>query len=347
MNVTFLIGNGFDINLGLDTRYTDFIKLYCKDLSQDNFIIQKFKKDIIQRQLPLWSNAELAFGKQTTLITDHFTVEDYCNCHLDFCISLAKYLKDEQKKFVLNKENARSVSEKFSTAINDLTFGFRTVPRTDIQSLISSYGDLVFNFIDFNYTNILDRIYSETSSSFGWGKHNGYTNTKGKLIHAHGTVEMDMVLGVHDETQISNLDCFKSVDKYYLAQLIKSQTDYVNEENTYKQTIQILNSSDLIYIYGMSLGETDKYWWESICKLLQARSSLRVIIHSFGTPEGELLNFEKRRHEDARRNKLFDLGNVEEEIRAKIQNRVHVTGANLFKDLKDISKQNNTQAKVS
>lgn len=27
-NITFLIGNGFDINVGLDTRYSDFYKYH-------------------------------------------------------------------------------------------------------------------------------------------------------------------------------------------------------------------------------------------------------------------------------------------------------------------------------
>lgn len=30
MNVTILVGNGFDLNLNLKTQYTDFIKDYCK-----------------------------------------------------------------------------------------------------------------------------------------------------------------------------------------------------------------------------------------------------------------------------------------------------------------------------
>ena len=28
MNITFLIGNGFDLNLGLATAYSDFVKYY-------------------------------------------------------------------------------------------------------------------------------------------------------------------------------------------------------------------------------------------------------------------------------------------------------------------------------
>ena len=30
MNITFMIGNGFDRNLGLKTTYSDFIKWYKK-----------------------------------------------------------------------------------------------------------------------------------------------------------------------------------------------------------------------------------------------------------------------------------------------------------------------------
>ena len=30
MKITFLVGNGFDLNLGLDTNYSDFLKEYKK-----------------------------------------------------------------------------------------------------------------------------------------------------------------------------------------------------------------------------------------------------------------------------------------------------------------------------
>ena len=339
MNITFLIGNGFDINLGLATTYSQFVKSYCKIQDQDSLIIQYFKRHIIKPNLPLWSNAELAFGKHTELIPDSFTVEAFCNCHSDFCISLAKYLTQEQKKLVLNQDNNRIIGESFSKAINNPTKGFRTVPKNNIQSAISSNTDIVFNFIDFNYTDTLDRICSTTDIAYGWGKNGHYLNRMGKIIHAHGTVDKDMVLGVHDETQIANSACFQAYDEYYLAQLIKSRTDSINEENTYQQALHMLNVSDLIYIYGMSLGETDKFWWEKICGLLKDRKALRVIIHSFGAPTGDLLSAERKRHEDAQRNKLFDLGNVNEDQRSAVQSRVHVTGANIFSELSNITNQ--------
>lgn len=106
MNITFMIGNGFDLNLGLSTRYLDFINVYRNIQEQDNAIIEKFKEEIIESDIPLWSNAELAFGKQTSLLNENFTVVDYCRCHSHFCRSLANYLREEQKKLVLSKEDS-------------------------------------------------------------------------------------------------------------------------------------------------------------------------------------------------------------------------------------------------
>ena len=64
MNVTFLIGNGFDLNLGLKTKYSDFITTYCAENDKDSDLIKKFKKNI-HKNPDLWASAELAFGQRT------------------------------------------------------------------------------------------------------------------------------------------------------------------------------------------------------------------------------------------------------------------------------------------
>ena len=45
MNVLFLLGNGFDLQLGLDTRYKDFYGYY-KNLSSSNEQIASMKMSI-------------------------------------------------------------------------------------------------------------------------------------------------------------------------------------------------------------------------------------------------------------------------------------------------------------
>ena len=50
MNITFLIGNGFDLNLGLDTSYNDFLNFYLQEKSGDDEEIRGFKADIRRQQ---------------------------------------------------------------------------------------------------------------------------------------------------------------------------------------------------------------------------------------------------------------------------------------------------------
>ena len=83
MNITFLIGNGFDLNLGLATRYTDFIEEYINTLEYEkitqlkaylqiaglnNCNLTKDEQDSIDNFNKLiWGdyNLEKLFGKST------------------------------------------------------------------------------------------------------------------------------------------------------------------------------------------------------------------------------------------------------------------------------------------
>ena len=65
MNVTFLVGNGFDIGLGLKTRYSDFYEEYCKADKADSEAITKFK-----RTLREWQNNKSSFSKDEAVIQE-------------------------------------------------------------------------------------------------------------------------------------------------------------------------------------------------------------------------------------------------------------------------------------
>ena len=82
MNITFLIGNGFDRNLGLATAYSDFIKEY-KKVEGTTETLQKFNKHIKENE-EMWSVAEIALGK----FTEEFEMGDaekFSECHADLC----------------------------------------------------------------------------------------------------------------------------------------------------------------------------------------------------------------------------------------------------------------------
>ena len=52
MNITFLVGNGFDLNLKLDTRYTDFYKYYIEHDPKD------LLSESIRNDFEMWSDLE-------------------------------------------------------------------------------------------------------------------------------------------------------------------------------------------------------------------------------------------------------------------------------------------------
>ena len=69
MNIVYLIGNGFDRNLGLRTSYKDFYNFYKKQRSS-NEDIRKIKEYIDNGESELWSDLEKALGEITTEFND-------------------------------------------------------------------------------------------------------------------------------------------------------------------------------------------------------------------------------------------------------------------------------------
>ena len=64
MNILFMIGNGFDLNIGLDTKYDDFMKYYTQTCEDDNEHIKKMKVDM-NKWPERWSDFELKLGDYT------------------------------------------------------------------------------------------------------------------------------------------------------------------------------------------------------------------------------------------------------------------------------------------
>lgn len=90
MNITFLIGNGFDRNLGLKTTYSDFVGVYKKtDAKTQNL---KDFREYINDNEDLWSAAEVEMGSNTANFEEGYGAAFY-ECHKDFCEMLAAYLK--------------------------------------------------------------------------------------------------------------------------------------------------------------------------------------------------------------------------------------------------------------
>lgn len=343
MNVTFLIGNGFDLNLGLDTRYTDFIKEYKNPKSKDSEFIKYMKKKM-DNDSALWSNAELALGDSTKYLSVKdgenplIQIEEFSLFHIDLCESLAAYL-DEQQERIPKFDKPEALAKKTATCLNGFLNGFREASKNFIQRSYSTVGGgFIFNFIVFNYTHVLDDLITTSrkyqqflgSRSFS-GK--AYQNTYGEIIHVHGTTKRDMVFAVNDETQISNIELYKTVPDYYLHQLIKIETNRDNEQRTDEKAREILTKSHLLYIYGMSLGETDRLWWKRIVELMNTNPNLCVIVQQMDAGDEALIRTQFLAKREQFRDRFVELSSSEAKNKKQIKDRIFLTSYNLFNEL--------------
>jgi len=265
MNVLFLIGNGFDLNVGLNTCFEDALKAYLKEKTTDPRIT-RFKKDI-DENLKKWSD----FEKQLGIYTDEYNydeIDDFCFCVKNFKESLIKHLKKEEERieYDLRMDDIFKVFNKsirnFYDELNDDS------SKSLFRNIHQNAKNIQHNFITFNYTNILDNcldIVSKRSSPFG------------KILHIHGETSKNPLMGVDNYEQIKN-DKF-AIDKRIVRTIIKPN---INEQlkNTNNQIAEnLIYSSDIICLFGLSLGETDKTWWNIIGNYwLKANVSRRLVI---------------------------------------------------------------------
>ena len=352
MTITYLIGNGFDVNIGLQTKYSDFAPKYAEVDNGENTYVENLKGSINEYYSAKkrgtvpeidWSDMEKGFGVFTGSFLD---VEDgdeaLTRCHDHLCEELAQYIENEEKRFFDRKiENDIKLLELVGKAFLDYTKGLRPQDVSAVEAFSNDIsGNFTVNILDFNYTRVLDTIQQGivNNNAFGkrlWKNTHYYTNEIREVLHVHGTTDHGMVFGVNDEGQLHS-EIFKDEEPERLADMIKPECNRMMGENIEEQATTVIRQSQLIYIYGMSLGETDKRWWERILRYMCDTTSVILIIHSFNAPIIRRTARQFERHQRLKREEF--LGFLPEMSNAQkqgIMGRIYVTGENIFSCLKD------------
>lgn len=280
MKYTYLIGNGLDLNIGLKTSFVDFFKSYCKISVGDKKLLKLFKKEI-SKNVSLWSDFECQMGRFTLKVypCGKLNVSDYSYCIENFRNSLIEYLLKEERK--INSNFINKCSHISARAI-EYPFQFmRKGSRNELENYISKYvsESIEYNFIVFNYTHTFEDfltpfgynvIGDRDDSPRHWTEEDNEDSVVfdkiGKVIHVHGELGNAILLGVNDYTQVFNTNLIKN--KKFIYNYVKPISNKVLNEQQDKETRKIISESDLIFIYGMSLGESDKIWWKQIMKWL-------------------------------------------------------------------------------
>ena len=308
--ITYLIGNGFDISAGLNTRYSDFYK----------YMISKYesgecsKNDIlenIKNNSDLWSNLELGLGEYTQEIADDIgKLEKFFDEKFQIDTMLMKYLRIEQERIDWENNNSiQKVRNDFSKYIYNFYNLFTPVERDEILKICSN-SNSVYKVISFNYTNVIKKCIDLISNKI-------------ELLYLHGSLEKNnAILGVNDSEQIKN-DFFKNSDEMLIC-MNKLEINNDIGEYTISKAKSILKNSDIICIYGMSIGDTDKYWWQEIINNLKEGLTEMVIIFSY-IPDLNINNRVKhRRAKKDIQNQLLRYCSDDEQLVDELRSKIKV-----------------------
>lgn len=274
MNIVYLIGNGFDRNLGLRTSYKDFYNFYKKQGSS-NENIRKIKEFIANGESELWSDLEVALGK---ISTEFNNPDDFIEILKDISDNLLQYIKTEVRCLTIETAANEKLKNYICSPFDCLAPEFKRSAEEHFHNQSRELWNV--NIITFNYTDVLEQIlHDDIGKSIGKHHNNNAEVVLRSIQHIHGDFDSSIILGVNDTTQISNDDFRTNED--LLDWLVKSKTQENRADGVERKCKNLISEANLICVFGMSFGITDKLWWDSIISRLNFSPNTKVIIYEY------------------------------------------------------------------
>jgi hypothetical protein len=293
MKILHIVGNGFDLNLGLETSYPNFYKYY-QNIPTKSESIKNLKKNI-SGNYQNWSDLEIALGEFTENTKNTLDFEELL---IDITDNLANYLELEEKRINISNSNKRKMYDYLISPENSTPPAIkREIDKIKNSKLNEQW---IINVVTFNYTNTIERILDNSIQNVQIG---GAHNTILKSVsHIHGYTDNRMILGVNDESQITNND-FKT-NKEFIEAFVKDEYNKLTKQLINESFQELISEADIICIFGSSLGATDNMWWQAIAE--QLSKEVRVIIFHWS--------------EKITPRKQFKIGVEERKIKSKLTN---------------------------
>lgn len=261
MNIVYLIGNGFDRNLDLNTDYQSFYNYYIAQESSSSAIANL--KEAIGADYKNWADLEEALGKYFRNIGNE---NDVKSIHSDLLDHLQKYICKENNSFNPQSSHKNEFFTELFSPIKSLRRNQREKLTTGVLRTTQT-RDLYI--ISFNYTETIEKLLNykgEAQRAFSYGSN---YSTLREIEHIHGFCNPDkgrMALGLDNPSQICNENLSKS--KIVCHRFVKPTFNDINGEDHHLKCLQWINNADFICIFGMSIGISDQTWWNAIGKRL-------------------------------------------------------------------------------
>ena len=316
MNITFMIGNGFDINCGMNCTYRDVYKKYITTPSASE-VIASFKKRI-RSDLDTWADFETAMAAD---MANYQSEHEFLSCLRDFKNYLNQYLLLEQSKLYQQLNNSfvyAAVQEEMRDSLESFYDGISHNVSHDIQEKLGQ-TPISYRTISFNYTDIFERILRYVIK---FGSNN--------VVHIHGKLNDDLVLGMDHLEQLPATS-YKLSNKGKRA-FIKTVFNQAFDRARVASAADLIQTSDIICVYGMSLGNSDFTWKNALLEWMRTSRSMYLFLYNYDcsclsyTTADERLDLE-----DDAKAELLRSFDIKEEDSEQYLNKLHIPcGKNIF-----------------
>lgn len=338
MGVTFLIGNGFDLNLGLKTRYTDMYDSYVKSKSKSG-VIARFKRDLQNEEhnhYENWSDFEMGMAKYAFTFSAE---EDFIMCIRDFKAYMVEWLKNEEKPFLENIWLALNVEEEILNSIGMFHYGLTPNNRYLIEESMLKNKICNCDFISFNYTRVLDAFLSEVS---GKQEVNDISfRISEDVVHIHGDLYNDVVLGVDNRNQINTK--FNITQKTKMA-FVKPEFNQNFDYRRVDKAIELINKNGVVCTFGLSLGESDRMWLDILKEWVLADEKHHWVYYVFDENVIPSYNYDvKIEREEEIKEMIYQKLNFTKEEIDVVKARIHIPISYKIFEIKDVLKEKELQ----
>jgi len=282
---TFIIGNGMDLALGMKTKYIHFYEELIHPFSSNEYIYRLqnnvFKAIADARandhfpNLEMWNDFEVELGKCSELYNKG-EIHGYLQAFSYAARLLNDYLKKECEKYdweatttIDNNINAR----KF---VNSLVNFDEALDNDGFRINLKLSFEKERNIISLNYTNTLKELLNTAAVR-------DIKLPSIKTTYLHGEIDNYLTVGVGDIADIKNTDFHSDprigslVVKNNYRRLVDGQ-DIDDEDSRYLDAKNQLDESDIVAIFGTSLGESDAHLWNMVLDWFFTDKSNKLII---------------------------------------------------------------------
>lgn len=348
MQITFLIGNGFDIGLGMKSRFSDFFPVYIRQAEGKEKTLKDFAEEIDEHRAE-WSYFEEQLGKYAS----KFTVDDKDVMReqvTDFSAQFTQYLSQEENKLNYDDGKIASTMTKALTnfySLDNLAKGSHEAVAGTMKK--SPSNSRMYNFLLFNYTECLEKCLAHFNERIVQERNVAGIAVKdciGEILHIHGKINECPIMGVNDKSQIENESLAE--DEEFKSLFVKPEVNFELKTQVERDGKQIIDNSDVICVYGMSLGKTDKLWWKKLVEWLRVDAKHQLVIFLYDDECATKTQFNIINRRTHTSNTLKEYSEYQADDFDKLKQRIHIAiNKNIFEmPLRIPEKKNESKEKA-